>query len=218
MNPEALVYSRDVNLGAALSDAINRLKIGSVCASRVGAALHLLRGRKFPAVIVDCQDRAAATDLFELCRRAGSNKSSVLFALTDENETAKSWGVTFALKRPVESDLRVFTTVLRAAHGMILQDFRRYRRIPIGASAELDNDEHCLQLATVNVSEGGMCVRGEIPGFNKEHMVQFTHPEMNLRFRANSYVVWSRNGHSGLQFRVMSPACRLALGNWLEAH
>lgn len=218
MNPQALVYSRDVNLGAALSDAISRLKLGPVCTSRVGAALNLLRGHKFPAVIVDCVDRAAAADLFELCRRAGSNKSSVLFALTDENDTARSWGVTFALRRPVESDLRAFTTVLRAAHGMILQDFRRYRRVPIGASAELDNDEHSLQLPTVNVSEGGMCVRGEIPGFKKEHTVQLTHPEMNLRFRANSYVVWSRNGHSGVQFRVMSPACRLALANWLEAH
>lgn len=218
MSPEALVYSRDENLSAALSDALNRLKIGPVCASRVGAALNLLRGRKFPAVIVDCLDRTAAADLFELCRCTGSNKSSVLFALTHENDTARSWGVTFALKRPVELDLRAFTTVLRAAHGMILQDFRRYRRIPIGASAVLENDEHSLQLATVNVSEGGMCVRGEIPGWNKEHTVQFTHPEMNLRVRANSYVVWSRNGHSGVQFRVMSPACRLALGNWLEAH
>jgi len=218
MNPEALVYSRDENLSTTLSVGLRRLKLAPVCASRVGAALNLLRGRKFPAVIVDCLDRAAAADLFQLCRCTGSNKSSVLFALTDENATAKSWGVTFAVKRPVESDLRAFTAVLRAAHGMILQDFRRYRRIPIGVSAELDNDEHSLQLATVNVSEGGMCVRGEIPGWNKEHMVQLTHPEMNLRFRANSYVVWSRNGHSGVQFRFMSPACRQALGNWLEAH
>ena len=180
--------------------------------------MNLLRCRKFPAVIVDCLDRAAAADLFEVCRCAGSNKSSVLFALTHENDTAKSWGVTFALKRPVKLDLRAFTTVLRAAHGMILQDFRRYRRIPIGLSAVLDNDEHSLQLATVNLSEGGMCVRGEIAGRNKEHVVKLTHPEMNLRFQANSYVVWSRNGHSGVQFRFMSPACRQVLGNWLEAH
>jgi hypothetical protein len=81
----------------------------------------------------------------------------------------------------------------------------------------LDNDEHSLQLKTVNVSEGGMCVQGEIPGWNKEHKVQLTHPEINSRFRADSYVVWSRNGRSGIQFRYVTPSARDVLYHWLEA-
>jgi DNA-binding response OmpR family regulator len=217
MLPEALIYSSDENLSKALSVVLSRTKLDPVCVSRVGGALNLLRRRKFPAIIVDCLDRPAAKDLFELCRRVGSNKSSIVFALTGANESAVSLGVSFAVTRPVDLDVRAFANVLRTAEGMILQDFRRYRRIPINSFAMLDNDEHSLKLKTVNVSEGGMCVQGEIPGWNKEHKVQLTHPEINSRFRADSYVVWSRNGRSGIQFRYVTPSARDVLYHWLEA-
>ncbi|MBV9073926.1 MAG: PilZ domain-containing protein [Acidobacteria bacterium] len=217
MDPQALIYTADVALSGTLSSTLRRQRLEPVCAGRLGAALHLLRSRKFPAVIVDCSDRSAATDIFQLCRSTGSNRSSVVFALTEGNESASSWGVNFAVKRPAGSDLRAFTTVLRAADGMIRQDFRRYRRIPVLSTAVLDNDEHRLQLSTLNISEGGMCVHGEVPGWNKEHIIEFHHPVSNLRFKANTYTVWSRNGKSGLQFRFMSNAAREALSSWIEA-
>ena len=217
MATEALIFSRDVDLSAALSVTLRRAKLRPVCVSRVGAALHLLRSRKFPAVIVDCEDAAIARDLLELCRGSGSNKSSVVFALAEGPHAATSWGVNFAVKRPANGDMRAFATVLRAAEGMILQDFRRYRRIPLQSIAVLDNDEHRLQMATVNVSEGGMCVRGEISGWNKEHLVQFGHPNINLHVQASSYLVWSRNGHSGIQFRFMSTSSRQALSSWIDS-
>lgn len=218
MHPPALVYTPDAALSAALSKAIHRQKLEPVCVSRVGAALSLLRSRKFPGVIVDCLEKSAASDLLELCRCSGSNKSSVVLALTEGAESAVSWGVSFAVQRPANLDLRAFITILRAAHGMILQDFRRYRRIPIDSVVMLDNNEHSLQLRTVNVSEGGLCMRGEIPGSNKEHSLQLAHPDMGLRLQAKSYVVWTRNGHSGLQFRFMSNASREALSSWLDSH
>lgn len=218
MNPETLIYSRDANLGAAIESVVRRLKFESVRVSRVGAALHLLRSRKFPAVIVDCLDGAAAADLLELCRCSGSNKSSIVVALTEGSETAISWRVNFAVRRPADQDTRALLTVLRAAEGLIRQEFRRYRRIPIASLAVLENDEHSLQLPTVNVSEGGMCIQGEVFGWNKEHVVHFSHPDMGLRFQAKSFVVWSRSGRSGLQFRFMSVSTQQALFNWLEAH
>lgn len=219
MSPEALIYSRDANLSTALSIALRRLKLAPVCAARVGAALNLLRSRKFPAVVVDCQEKDIATDMLELCRNTGSNKSSVVFALTEENETGINWRANFAVKRPnTDLDLRAFTVTLRAAEGMIHQDFRHYRRIPISSYAVLNNDEHSLQLATINLSGGGMCVMGEILGWNKEHTVQLTNPKTGLSFKANSYLVWSRNGRSGIQFRFMTNSAKESLATWLDAH
>jgi hypothetical protein len=218
MNPETLIYSRDAGLSGALSAAVRRFKLEPVCVSRVGAALHQLRSRKFPAVIVDCIDRAAACDLFELCRSTGSNKSSVVFALTDETGSTSSWGVNFAVRRPVNLDLRAFNSVLRAAEGMIRQDFRRYRRIPIISVAVLDNEEHRLQVPMLNLSEGGMCVHSEIAGWKKEHIVQIEQPSTGLRVKANSYLVWTGSGKSGLQFRYMNAAARTSLLNWIDAH
>ena len=218
MNPEALIYSRDAVLSTALSHALSRLKIGAVCVSRVGAALNLLRSRKFPAVIVDCVDYSAASDLFELCRCSGSNKSSVVFALTEGNESAVSWGVNFAVQRPTNLDLRAFMTILRAAQSMILQDFRHYRRIPIDSVAVLENEEHSLRVRTLNISEGGVCVHGEILGWNKEHSLQLTHPEMGLPVQAKSYLIWTGNGCSGIQFRFMSTSSRETLSSWLGSY
>lgn len=219
MSPEALIYSRDANLSSALSVALRRLKLGPVCAVRVGAALNLLRSRKFPAVVIDCQEKDIATDLLELCRKTGSNKSSVVFALTDGSESGINWRANFAVKRPTtDLDLRAFTVTLRAAEGMIHQDFRHYRRIPISSYAVLNNDEHRMQVATVNLSGGGMCVMGEILGWNKEHVVQLTNPKTGLSFKATSYLVWSRNGRSGIQFRFMTNAAKESLASWLDAH
>jgi hypothetical protein len=180
--------------------------------------LNQLRSRKFPAVIVDCIDKPAASDLLELCRRSGSNKSSVVLGLTDGTQSATSWGMNFALKRPENLDLRPFVALLRAAEGMILQDFRHYRRIPIDTPVVLENEEHRLRLSAVNVSGGGMCLQGEILGWNKEHRLQLTHPEMGARFQAKSFVVWSSSGMSGIQFRCMSLLSRDALSGWLDSH
>ena len=217
MIPETLIYCPDASLSGCLAKAVQRLKFGPICAARVGAALHMLRSRKFPAVIVDCVEKSAATDLFQLCRNTGSNKTSVVIALTEGNESAMHWGVNFAVQRPANQDLRAFMTVLRAAESMIQLDYRRYRRIPIRSLAVLDNDERILQVPTLNISEGGMCLQGELAGWNKEHSIQIAHPERGLRFQAKSYLVWSRNGCSGIQFRFMSTSSREALSCWLES-
>jgi hypothetical protein len=100
--------------------------------------------------------------------------------------------------------------------GIIVREFHRYWRAPISSSVLLDNDEHSLHLKTVNISQGGMCVSGEIPGWNREHSVHFHDPERGIHVQTNSIVVWKANGKSGLQFRFASESGRAALVQWLQ--
>jgi hypothetical protein len=180
-----------------------------------GAGLRLLHGRKFPAVILDCGDQAIATDLLQVCRHSRSNKSAVVIVLTDGLQTALASVANFCIKK--SPDLRELAYTLRTAEGMVLREFNRYRRSPLTSPVVLDNDEHRLQLKTINLSEGGMCVYSEIPGWNREHIVHFDDPEIGLQFRTKSVIVWRAQGKSGLQFQSVSPGCRTAIANWLQA-
>jgi len=215
MTLETLVYSQNPTVGDAISATVRRRGLAPVMVTAAGAGLRLLHGRKFPAVILDCGDQAIATDLLQVCRHSRSNKSAVVIALTDGLQTALASDANFCIKK--SPDLRELAFTLRTAEGMILREFNRYRRSPLTSPVVLDNDEHRLQLKTINLSEGGMCVYSEIPGWNREHFVHFDDPEIGLQFRTKSVIVWRAQGKSGLQFQSLSPGCRTAIANWLQA-
>jgi len=215
MNPETLIYSQNTSLGDAVSAIVRRRGLAPVMVSAAGAGLRLLHGRKFPAVILDCGDNAIATDFLEVCRHSRSNKAAVVIALSDGLPSAVASAANFCVRK--SPDLRELAYALRTAEGMILREFKRYRRSPVTASVVLDNDEHRLEVKSVNLSEGGMCVYSEIPGWNREHIVHFDDPLIGLKFRSKSVIVWRAQGKSGLQFQCVSSACRSAITNWLQA-
>ena len=113
--------------------------------------------------------------------------------------------------------MRELAALLKAAHGMILRDFYRNMRVSADLHVVLENDEHTLRLTTVNVSEGGLCVRGEIKGWNREHSVKLAIPGAEP-LRAKSFLVWSKAGKSGVQFGPMSGRCKNLLATWLQQH
>lgn len=212
-NPETLVYSPNLSVGEAIAAIARRRGLAPVVVDRAGAGLGLLHRQKFPAVILDCGDNAIAADFLEVCRHSRSNKSAVVIALTDGAQSAAG-GASFCIRK--SPDLRELVSALRTAEGMILREFKRYRRSPVMSSVVLDNDEHRLQLKTVNLSEGGMCVFSEIPGWNREHLVHFDDSELGLQFHTRSIIVWRAEGKSGIQFQFVSPAFRSALADWLQ--
>jgi PilZ domain-containing protein len=216
MNPEVLIYSPEASVAAALSAAVKRVKWSPISADREGVGLSLLRGRKYPAIIIDCLDQAAALGLLDVCRRSSSNKTSVVLALTEERDPAISKNANFLIRR--SSYMRDLPAVLHAAEGIVRQEFRRYRRVPMDVPVVLSNDEHRIQLTTLNMSEGGMCLIGEVKGWNREHVVQFINPKLNSEFRASSSIIWSDSGRTGVRFQGMSASARVLLGDWLKEH
>ena len=214
MNPQILVYHANPKMAEAISVAVRRRRFTPVAVTRVGAALRLLHREKFPAAILDCGDPAIASDLLAICRSSSSNKFSVVFALTNGEHDAFQRAAHLCVKR--STDLRALSLALHTAEGIILREFHRYKRLPITSSVALDNDEHSLQLKTVNISEGGMCVLSEIPGWNREHAIHFDDSKIGLRFHSKSTIVWKDRGQSGIKFEFSTPASRSALAEWLH--
>lgn len=214
MSPQTLVYSPTPSVSEAIAAIVRRRGLAPTVVNVAGAGLRLLHKGKFPAVILDCGDNAIAKDFLEVCRHSRSNRSAVVIALTDGQQTNVGPGANFCIRK--SPDLRELTFALRTAEGMILREFNRYRRSPVTSSVLLDNDEHRLQLKAINLSEGGMCVYSEIPGWNREHTIHFDDPKIGLQFHTKSIVVWRAGGKSGLQFQSVSPACRSAITGWLQ--
>lgn len=215
MNPQTLVYSPNKKIGEDISAIALKRGMAPMLVNGLVAALGLLEKQKFAAVILDCSSESAASELLETCRNSRSNKSAMVIALVDDDSVEAARGSNLWVKR--STDLRELASALRSMEGIILREFQRYRRAPISSSVLLDNDEHSLHVKTVNISEGGMCVSGEIPGWNREHVVHFYNPEMGVHFQTKSLVVWKANGKSGLQFRFASESGRAALAQWLQA-
>jgi hypothetical protein len=213
MSLDVLIYTPEASVAAALSAAARRLRWNPLSIDRAGAGLNLLRGRKYPAVIIDCVDPATSSGLLELCRRSLSNKTSVVFALAEERDAAINRNASFVVKRSTYA--RDLAPILHAADGLVRQEFRRYRRIPIDLPVMLSNEEHRLQLTSLNLSEGGMCIKGEVKGWNREHVIQFRHPKVASELRTKSSVIWSEFGKTGMRFQGMSAAIRVLLGDWL---
>jgi hypothetical protein len=215
MTPQILVYHPNPKMGDAISAIARHRGLSPVVVNRVGAGFRLLHHQKFPGIILDFADEAIASDLVAICRHSKSNRSAVVLALADRQQIASECGAHFCVKR--SPDLRELASALKAAQGMILREFRRYARVPMASCAMLDNDEHSLQLRTLNISEGGMCVQSEIPGWNRDHLVEFNQPEIGLQFQTRSTVVWTAEGKSGIKFHLSSTASRSALTEWLTA-
>lgn len=215
MNPQALVYSPNRKIGEAVSAVALKRGMAPMLESGVRATLELLESKKFPAVILDFSGESAASELLHTCRNSRSNSSAMVIALVGQESIDSARGSNLWVK--LSPDLRELSAALRSMEGIILREFQRYRRAPISSSVVLDNDEHSLQLQTVNISQGGMCVSGEIPGWNREHFVHFLDPDRGIRFETKSVVVWKANGKSGIQFRFASESGRAALAHWLQA-
>ena len=215
MNLQALVYSPNRKIGEAVSAIAVKRGMAPVLVNGVRATVDLLEKRKFPAVILDFSGESAASELLHTCRNSRSNQSAMVIALMGEESVDLARGSNLWVK--LSPDLRELTSALRSMEGIILREFHRYWRAPISSSVTLDNDEHSLQVQTVNVSLGGMCVSGEIPGWNREHFAHFHDPNRGIRFETKSVVVWKANGKSGLQFRFASENGRAALAQWLQA-
>ena len=208
MNPQTLVYSPNTKIGESIAAIAQRRGLAPMLVDSIGTALHLLQSKNFPAVILDCSGESEAADLLAVCRNSKSNKTAMVIALVGDGSIHSVRGSNLWVRR--SPDLRELVAALRSVEGIILREFQRYRRSPIKSSVVLANDEHRIEMKTLNISEGGMCVSGEIPGVNREHYVHFHDPNIGFQLQTRSVVVWKANGKSGIQFRfeIGRASCR----------
>jgi response regulator RpfG family c-di-GMP phosphodiesterase len=224
MSAKALILSRDEKLVQAFTRAFAGISIVTDSDQQVGNTLRLLSKNKYDAVVVDCDHSADAADVLLAIRSARSNKKAIVFAVLQGHlmrKGATDSGANFIVEKPLTQD-KVLRSV-RAAHGMIVAERRRYSRIPVKGTIFLQETaeihENTGQL--INVSDTGAALSLRPKGSKKDTAVKvrFLLPGSTNMIAGNAEVAWSKdNGEVGVRFTQLSNAARNELREWLQHH
>jgi ActR/RegA family two-component response regulator len=214
----ALLVSQDEATIQQLREAMQLLAMSLEVCVEVPTALVLLNRRKFDAVIVDLQQGGEANAVLEEVRRSPSNRTAVLFAVSDSDAATVSAfkaGSSFVLRRPLS--LTSIGRHLKVAYGLILRERRRYFRCPVKIPVAIGRAGlPKVDGQTVNISESGMAISASVP-LRPEVKVQvdFSLPGHESRFVVGATICWCKEGRLGLQFTSVSPRLTSELQEWL---
>jgi CheY-like chemotaxis protein len=186
--------------------------------STVNDAADLLARRKFDAIIADCDDLPGADDLMQQLRQGSSNRSAIVFALTNGGTNLRrafGLGANFVLEKPLSIERA--TRGLRAALGLMIRERRRYFRLPVELPATLDFGQGIrYQFTSCNLSEGGLAVRGSHKlSIGAKLRLSFSPPDTEP-IECAAIVAWSTDdGRAGLRFMVLPQAVRQQLADFI---
>jgi PilZ domain len=168
---------------------------------------------------VDFQLRDEASQFLESVRFSPSNRTAVIFAISDSDTTtavAFSSGSNFVVRRPLSS-----TSIghsLKAAYGLIVRELRRYFRCPVEVPAVISRlGMRDVQGFIMNISEGGISVISQLhlhPGDEVE--LQFGLPGHESCFVTQAIVCWCKEGFLGMQFSNLADEPKRRLQEWLS--
>ena len=216
---DALLVSNDAVTIKQLSESMQQLALSREVCVEVPAALVLLNQRKFDAVVVDLQLGGEANAVLEKVRRSPSNRTAVVFAVSDSDaETVSAFkaGSNFVLRRPLS--LTSIGQHLKVAYGLVLRERRRYYRCPVKIPAVICGAGMSeVHGQTVNISESGIAIVATSVSLRPGDKVQvhFTLPGQESRFVVGAAICWCKETYLGLRFTSVSPHLTSELQEWL---
>ncbi len=151
----ALIHLEE-NVSSILQECLRQFNIDAVTITHNAA--ERISKEKFDACIITLNDDA--TPVLEAIRSSRSNRRLIIFGVCKSAGEAvhfSKFGINVLMETPVER-LTALRAV-RATHLLILNEFRRYVRIPVVAKADLFNGENHVVASTVEISGGGMSLR-----------------------------------------------------------
>jgi hypothetical protein len=220
MRLQALVLSPDEKIMRVLRRVLGDLEIVIDHCTESDSAIHKLTRQRYEAVIVDCANEIAASQVLRGARSAPCNKRAVAVAILDGQKAvhgAFDLGAHFVLHKPLSSERA--KTSFRAARALMKRERRRNARIPAQISVVLTFPGAGPQrLTTSDVSEGGIAVQpapGDKPG---PMTVAFTLPGSDHKIECKGEVAWANAARqAGVRFVDLSPEDRDRLKAWLES-
>ena len=216
---QALLLSRDQDVVRPMRRAFETVSVSVSVVTASDQALDAINKQKFDAVLVDIDDVHDGPNVIPRIRTGKSNQRSIVFAITNGITSVKAafeMGSNFVLDKPVSFERAARS--LRAAHGLILRERRRYFRVPVSLSAEVSFGNANLQAAVTNISEGGLSLKMERhAGAQGGVTVRITLPRTSrmLELRGE-FVAANRGTNIGVKFHSLPPEIRSQLDAWLN--
>ena len=215
----ALLVSADPVTIQQFSLALRELSISPDTCKDAASAGLLLKRRKFDAVIVDLQLGEQSGLILDEVHLSASNRTAVSFGISNSDAEATAAfrkKAQFVFERPL-SPQSIHKT-LKPAYGLILRERRRYFRCPVSIPVIIQRkNRQGIRCDSVNISAGGMALSTQVPFLPEESVrVQFTLPDHEATFSAESTICWSKTDHLGLRFVSLSDEQKSELQEWLS--
>ena len=217
---QALLLSRDQDVVRTMRRAFETVSVGVNVVTASEQALEAINKKKFDAVVIDADDVHEGSNVIPKLRAGKSNQRSIVFAITNGITSVKAafeMGANFVLDKPISFERA--TRSLRAAHGLIMRERRRYFRVPVSFSAEISFGKASNVVVPVtNISEGGLSLKME-PGAAAHGgvTVRLTLPKMTRPLELRGEFVGTNRGvNVGVKFHNMPPEVKAQLDAWLN--
>lgn len=197
------------------------------CFRQFGIEVAVLKGddagrlqkEKFDACVIWLDEKAIG--VLELARTSPSNKRIVVFGIcTSVSDAIKfsKYGINVLLEKPL--DRQSALRAVRATHLLIVNEFRRYVRIPIVVRMDAVCGVQHITGSTVDVSGGGMSVRykGKLSS-RDEVQVAFDLPgQSGIKLRGT--VCWANptESQAGIRFDPPDQPAREAVRKWIDGY
>jgi ActR/RegA family two-component response regulator len=219
---KALLLSRDQDVVRTMRRAFETVSIGVNVVTASEQAMEAVNKQKFDAVLVDIDDVHEGPNVIPKLRAGKSNQRSIVFAITNGLTSVKAafeMGSNFVLDKPVSFERA--TRSLRAAHGLIMRERRRYFRVPVSLSAEISfANANNVAVQVSNISEGGLLLKMDrgAPvqgGVTVRLTLPRTTRALELR---GEFVSANRGVNVGVKFHTIPPEVKAQLDAWLNKH
>lgn len=220
MAVEVLLLSNDLALLNTIRRVCDDTAIAMSLASDPVEAEQMLRKGKFDGIILDCDEIPGAVPLLQNLRKGASNRSAVAFVIRNGHDitfrSAFEAGANFVLDKPVNMDRA--TRCMRAAHGLLIRERRRYFRVPVDIPVELTfSDGDIIRANISNLSEGGMSIHSPRTLPRNSVKVSFNLPNTATRVEVKAEVSWANGAKGGIHFIYMTNSVQQELAMWLNS-
>jgi CheY-like chemotaxis protein len=220
MLPEALLVCSHEESARALVPVLEGLGTHVERHRDTMAALGRLWTVRYDAVIVDCAGgQGDEAEVVREVREVGLNKNAITIAVIGADEDpdeAYALGAHFVLRKPLQR-VRV-ERMLRAAHVLITQERRKFRRHLCDGPATVIAGAAEIHAELIDLSHGGVALQlaktHEIPDTVS---LRFDLPGTRDSVTPRASVAWRNQwGRVGLQFTDINGVDRTRLSRWLQ--
>ncbi|HLW54779.1 MAG TPA: PilZ domain-containing protein [Candidatus Angelobacter sp.] len=176
-----------------------------------------LQRQKFEACLLRLYDPEAER-ILEAARTSSSNRGMVIYGIARNTREAllySRYGINAVFDEPL--DRQSVQKVIRSSHLLVMNELRRYARVPVVGQVVIDTAGRSVAARTMEVSSGGMSVRSSEPLSPSSAATVTIELPGTARFTFRAQVWWARSedGVFGLRFDPTDDR-RLKVREWIE--
>jgi CheY-like chemotaxis protein len=183
-------------------------------------AAVVVNQEKFDGIFLDLEmPNLNGFALAQEVRTSSWNRLTPIVIVTgrDERETMRqafATGATFFLQKPI--DKRKLALLFRAVRGTMVENRRRYARVPVQTEVTCKVGAKISHGRTWNLSQGGIQVEAGHLSPGDKVRVSFRLPSLGVEIDANGTVKWGNESRQGIEFAKLTNEAQEAIRKFIS--